>query len=91
MAQLTTHALFGLLTAGLLTTGVTRNVDLTGGYVAVLGGLVVTGAFGIALFRKWRSGARPSVPAADQATERVEDHISAAVAMRTAWPGRRQS
>lgn len=80
VVQLTTHALFGLLTAVLLTAGVSRNVDLTGGYVAVLGGLILTAGFGIAMFRKWRSGARPSVPAAERATERVEDRIPGVVA-----------
>jgi hypothetical protein len=75
-AQLGIHALLALLTASLATYCLTRADDRGGGYVAVMGAVIVTGIPGTLMFWKWRTGTRPTVRDVSVApSERVEDHL----------------
>jgi hypothetical protein len=79
-AQVGIHGLLGLLTAALATYALLRADDRGGGYVAVLGAILVTAIPGTLMYLKWHRGARPRVRRTGVGSaERVEDHLPAIV------------
>jgi hypothetical protein len=80
-AQVGMHGLLGLITAGLLTYAAVRDSDRGTGYVTVLVAIAITAIPALLMFRKWRSGARPSIAGVtDAATDRrVEDRLPSPV------------
>jgi len=80
VAQVGMHGVLALLTAGLATYALLRPDDRGGGYLAVLGAVLVTGVPGALMYWRWRTGARPRVGGSGSAdSRRVEDHLPSGV------------
>jgi hypothetical protein len=70
------HGLLALLTALLATYGLVRQDDRGGGYLAILGAVIITGIPGGLMFWKWHAGHRPAVRGVRVAAmDRAEDHL----------------
>ena len=81
VAQVVIHAMFGLLTAILITYAAAHDGDRRNGYVASIVAIVVTASLGTLMFLKWRRGSRPRIGESRTPARgpRVEDRLPSPV------------
>lgn len=73
--QVAGHGFFGVATAAMITYGALLTEGRTGGYLAVFGVALFTGALGSIMYLKWKRGSRPPRPDATYERERPEDKL----------------